>query len=366
MKETIQSLFLPPVFAVHAIDKVRLFFQRLSRKLLPPGLTVFEMVQQFVVSKAISAAAELDIADALQDGPKDIQQLAKITKTHPDSLYRVMRLLAGYNIFKEKPHKTFCNTSFSKAMAEGPGSVKNMIIAHSYERMWNILGEMKYSIQTGKCASKKLYDTYGFDFLTDNPAHDTVFNMAMSETSGLSAAALLAAYDFSGYDTVVDVGGGRGYLLCLIAQKHRHLKGVVFDQPHVVKGVPETCERFGVCARIQGIGGNFFKSVPAGGDAYILKNVLHDWDDEACMQICRNIHAVMRPTNRLLVLECIVEGDDRPSMGKLMDVMLLLLTEGGRERTRGEFSRILDMSGFRIQKIVPSVAPFSVIEAVKK
>ena len=186
----------------------------------------------------------------------------------------------------------------------------------------------------------------------------------MTNTSDISSAAIVSAYDFSGIKKLVDIGGGEGYLLSVILTKYPGMNGIVMDFPHVVEAATENFKNFGIENRAEAIPGDFFETIPAGADAYIMKNILHAFDDPTCIRILQKIKAVMEPGARLLIVDTVIRPDNKPSFGKIFDLQMLIATTSGKERTKDEFDILLRQSGFKLKRVVDTVSPFSIVEAV--
>lgn len=326
-----------------------------------PFVSLARMVNGFRVSQAIHVAAVLGIADLLKDGARKCDDLAKATDTHPEGLYRLLRALAAVGVFNEGSNRDFSLTPLSESLrsdAEEPARGWAVLIGQEY--FWNTWGHLLKGIQTGKNVFPQLYGTDVWSYRADRPELNAIFNDAMSTNARALSQRLVAAYDFSQHTVIVDVGGGRGTLLADILAANPGVRGIVFDQPHVVSD--EDLKAAGVVDRCEVVGGSFFESVPEGGDAYILKSIIHDWTDEDSVAILKVCRAAMAQGAKLLVIEQVVSGPNEGPVTKLSDLNMLVLP-GGRERTEEEFRRLYEASGFRLVRIVP-LAPdgYCVIE----
>jgi len=357
---------IPPVWFISVINSYRLFLKKLYFRFVPPNMAVFEKSQGFWIAKAISVACELNLAEIIDQQEMTIEEIAKKSGTEPTALYRLMRALASEGIFMESHPKVFKNNNFSNALQESPGNLKNMIMHQANETNWELVNELKNSVESGANIANKKFGTDIFSHLKNHPEKNELYNKAMSETSGLSSAAIVSTYSFSGIETLVDFGGGEGTLLCTILQKHKNLKGILFDLPHVVKSAEEVAERLYVDDRFRVIPGNFFESTFPSADAYLLKNILHAFDDETSIKLLRSIHKVLNDNGKLLVIEAVIREDNKPSFGKLFDLQMLIGTEKGRERNADEFQEIFQKSGFNINRIVKTVSPFCIVEGEKE
>jgi hypothetical protein len=366
MKDEVRIPRFPPAQVVKFIDWIKNFLLKTARRMVPSNMAVFELSQSVWIARAIGVAVELELADVLSEGPKTITELADRTKTNPENLYRLLRALASYGIFREKPNRTFQLTPLARGLKEGKGSMKNLIAHQQNPVNWQMIGEMNYCIKTGKDVAMKILGTDIFEHLKKYPEKNRLYNLAMTETSEIASATVLSAYNFSRQKKLVDVGGGHGYLLSIILYEYPKLEGILFDFPHVVEGAKKTIEKLGVEDRVTVMSGDFFKSVPEGADTYILKSIIHAFDDNKCVALLKNIHQAMMDAGKLLIVEVVIREDNAPSFGKIFDLQMLIGASGGKERMRGEFEDILSRSGFALKRIIPTVSHFSIIEAVKQ
>jgi hypothetical protein len=219
------------------------------------------------------------------------------------------------------------------------------------------------AIRTGRAVIPELRGKPAFEYLAGEPELGEIFNQAMTSGSELSMPSVIAAYDFSPYTTIVDVGGGHGRLLAAVLAATPRAKGILFDQPHVAAGAPPLLVEYGVAERIRVAEGSFFDDVPEGGDAYVLKSVIHDWSDDDAERILRNVRTAAGVGKHVLLVECVIPGHDREFVGKWMDLEMLVAVDA-RERTAAEYQRLLERAGFRLTRVVPTASPFSVVEAV--
>ncbi len=356
---------VPPLFVIRATGAVRNFLMGLGRRMFPADVVMMEYASSFWVAKAIGVATELDIAEHLKEKPLHIDELAALTNTHSDSLLRLMRVLSGNGIFKNKGNSVFSNNKLSAALSEEQHSMKYFIRHHLGENNWMFVGELEECVKTGQNAIKQLTGQEPFDFLKDHPEKSVLFNRAMTDSNELSLPLFLAAYNFGKYKHIIDIGGGQGYMLSAIAAKYPQVKCTVFDLPYVVPQAKENFKRFDVEQQCQFVEGDFFTTIPSGGDLYIMKNILHDWDDAASVTILKNIHQSMPANAHLLIIDSLIEDDNSSSFGKILDLQMLIGTSGGRERTRDEFDHIFGDAGFRLLRTIDTATPFSFIEAVK-
>lgn len=324
-----------------------------------------QMITGYWISQAIYAAARFGIADLLKDGPRTAEELASATSTNPDALYRLLRALASVGIFAEGPPGHFSVTPLAELLqSDVPGSKRALALMSGDEqfRAWSEIG---YSIQTGKTAFDKVFGKPIFDYLSEHAEKARIFDAAMVGIHGRESAAILDGYDFSGIGVLADIGGGNGSQITAVLQRHTAMKGILFDLPHVIQRAKERIETAGIANRCQLFGGSFFDSVPAGADAYLLRHIIHDWDDEKSLTILRNCHQAMSPAGKLLVIESVIPPGNEPFGGKFLDLVMLLIP-GGKERTEDEYRTLFGKSGFELTRVVPTGTEVSIIEAVRR
>jgi hypothetical protein len=330
---------------------------------LPPHLQLIQMGVASWVSAIVYAGAKLGIADHLAAGPKSAAELAPTTGTHAPSLHRLMRTLAGLGILTERDGQRFALTPLGEALKTGaPGSARSTLLAFCGPAFWHSWEETIYSLQTGLTGFEKAFGMPFFAYLAQHPEDASHFSEAMVGFHGPEPPAVADAYDFSGIGTVVDVGGATGNMLAAILTKHPAPRGVLFDRPHVVADAPALLEAHGVADRVTIESGDFFERVPAGGDAYLLSHIIHDWSEEQCLAILGHCRSVMKPSGRLLIVETVLPAGDTPHQGKVQD-MVMLVFPGGQERTETEYASLLKKAGFRLNRVVPTASVASVVEA---
>lgn len=352
----------PPLFFVRITEKLRNFFLRLNRKFTHPNVVAWEMIHNFWLASAIGVAAELGIADLLKNGPKSIHELALMTGTHEESLYRIMRVLASQQIFREIKDKHFRLTPLARSLLED--QVKYLIAVHLTKKQFHLFGELLTCVKTGKNASEPLAGSLLFEHIGKDERRNEWYNKAMTNATMMQASAILSAYSFKRFRKVIDIGGGQGLLLAAILRQSENSRGVVFDLPQSTSQTRSILEKYSVEDRTEIIEGNFFEKIPEGGDLYILKSVLHSWDDESSRKILSNVYEAMTLESRLLIIESVLDEGNEPSFGKMTDI-LMMVAMGGKERTKSEYEALLHRTGFRIRKIHPTISPHSLIEAVK-
>ena len=331
---------------------------------LPPHAQLIQMGAASWISAVVYAAAKLGIADHLAAGPRSAVELADATRTHAPSLHRLMRTLAGLGILTERDAQRFALTRLGEALkSDAPGSARATLIAFCGPAFWHSWEEILYSLQTGKTGFEKAFGMPVFDYLSQHPEEASYFSEAMVGFHGAEPPAVARAYDFSGTKTIVDVGGATGNMLAAILSHHAAPRGVLFDRPHVVRDASALLRARGVDERVTIEPGDFFESVPAGGDVYLLSHIIHDWNEEQCLTILGHCRNVIQPDGRLLIIETVLPTGDTPHQGKVQD-MVMLVVPGGQERTEAEYASLLGKAGFRLGRVVPTESVVSVVEAL--
>lgn len=323
----------------------------------------------YMASAALQVALKLSIADRLADGPRHVSELAREAGVTEDGLYRILRALASVGIFEEQPpaggtaSRTFALNLPARMLQPGPGSMHDMGVFITSPLHFRVYSELLHSVQTGQPAVQKVTGKPVFEFFPANPEYSELFNNAMTAFSAAVVPAVLEAYDFSGIAVLVDVAGGHGQLLTSILQKYQAMQGVLFDLDHVIAGAGPLLQAAGVGNRVRTVSGDFFKGVPAG-DAYIMKHIIHDWDDEQALVILRNIRTQLQAAadGRVILVESVLPADNAPNFGKLIDLEMMVMP-GGRERTEAEFRSLFERAGFSRMRVVPTQAPLWVVEA---
>lgn len=333
----------------------------------PPGAALSQLLRGSLVTQLIHVAAALGVADHLSAGPKSSQDLAKAVNANPEALYRVLRALASLGIFVETDPGTFSMTPLAEPLqSDVPGSLRASAILYGASWWWRACGELLHSVRTGQPAFDHVHAEALFSYLDSAKDAAAIFNDHQSNMTQQDAAAVVAAYDFAQYPTVVDVGGGHGVLGAAILKACPRTTVVVFDQPAVIATAPGHSPEGGD-GRLKYVAGDFFRAVPTGGHAYVLKDIVHDWGDQDVTKILRNCRLAMSQTAgveaKLLVVEKVIPPGNGPFPGKLTDITMLLVTNG-RERTANEYQALLAEAGFSLTRIVNTRSPASVIEAV--
>jgi hypothetical protein len=333
---------------------------------MPPEAILIQIQFGALMAQALSVAAELKIADLLSNGPKTVKELAAATGSHERSLYRVLRSLASTGVFREVADQVFTQTPQSEPLrSDAPISMRNGAIFMGAPWHWQVWGDLRYSVKTGQPAWGHQHGGEVFDFFAKNPEASEIFNNAMTDMSVSSAQPIVDAYDFSGIKTVADIGGGHGYFLAQILKANPNVQGILYDMQHVIEGASTILAEEGVAERTTTIAGSFFDSVPAGADVYVMKHIIHDWDDERCVKILSNIREAMSSDGRVLTCEVVVPEGNDPHFSKVMDLEMLV-SPGGVERTEAEYRELYAAAGLKLNRIIPTASAYSIIEGVKQ
>ena len=331
---------------------------------LPPPLVMMQLLFGKQLTYSLSGVARLGVADHMTGKPQPVEEIAAKAGAHAPSLYRVMRMLAGFGVFKEGPQRHFALTPVGGLLKTGvPGSLRYMAMMFGEEFSTRAYEHIAECLRSGGDGVTEAYGKPIWEVLAERPEQCETFQQAMTNSTSVAADAIVEAYDFSGIERLADVGGGHGLLLAAILRANAHVQGVLFDRPEVVEHVPE--QQFTGCeGRITTEAGSFFERVPDGCDAYLLKHIIHDWSDEHCRTILVLMREKLPKHGRVLVCEMVVSDEPGPTPAKLLDIEMLVMTVGGKERTPEEFRELFASSGLRLNRIVATDRPISVIEAV--
>lgn len=315
------------------------------------------------VSRGLYVATQLEIAEHLQCGPKSIEVLAELSSSNLDSLYRLLHMLAGFDVFKEISPRVFANTDASCLLIKtNPDTLRSLALFYG-EDIHKSWGELFSSIQTGTPAFELTFQQPVFNYFKDHPERATLFQTAMKEKSTAVIKSALSTYNFDQFECICDVGGGYGQLMQALLQRYPKLSGMIFELPEVIEKIKQ--QPLIENDRCQLSAGDFFISIPKGKDAYILKSVIHDWDDAKSEKILKNCYDAMHADSRLLIIEVIVQPSDQSIYANCMDVLMLAIT-GGKERSLASFQNMLENCGFVIQNVYPTATEFSILEVKKK
>lgn len=326
-----------------------------------PNRSLLELICGYWHTQAVYAVAQLRIADRLAAGPRTAEDLAAEAGVLPGPLYRLLRALASVGVFAEDERRCFRLTPMAEELIDRPGSKYAVALMNGVEhyRAW---GDFLHSLQTGTPAFDHVYGQPCFDYLASHPEAAKVFDAAMTGYHGHETQAMLDAYDFTGIGTLVDVGGGNGTVLTTALRKHPTLKGILYDLANVVERARPNIEAKDLGGRCRAVAGSFFEAVPSGGDAYLMRHIIHDWTDAQCRTILGHIRKVIPASGRLLVIEMVLKPGNEPDLAKFLDLNMLALP-GGQERTEAEYRALFASAGFTLTRIVPTPSPVSVLDA---
>ena len=335
-------------------------------KKISGAMTFMNLTAGKWVSQAIAVAAELGIADLLKKGTKTAAQIARSASASEDGVYRLLRALGSVGLFAETGNRTFRLTRLGKLLcADSPQALGAYARFVGHESTWRPWGELGHSVRTGEPAFDRVFAMPIFEYFGKMPEAAAVFDAAMTSISTWESKAVVSSYDFPGIGTLVDVAGGHGLMIKTILKANRKMRGILFDLPHVTAGAARLLRSGGVANRCEIISGDFFTSVPEGADAYIMKHIIHDWDDQRAIQILRNCRSAMRRGGKVLIVDPVIPSGNVAHFGKLLDLEMLTLTPRGRERTQAEFRDLLQRSGFKFRRVIPTETHLSLIEGVR-
>jgi hypothetical protein len=330
----------------------------------PPAQVLANMLAGAWLAQGLAVAAKLGIADLLDAAPQTPAEIATATVTDAVAMYRMLRALAGAGVLAEDASGRFHLTSLGGPLrSDAVDSIRAYAVMAGEQWVWRSVGALEYSVRTGLPAFDHVFGAPLFDYYARHPDAGKVSADGLRSVGRAQDAAVIAAYDFTSAGTVVDVGGGQGGLLAAILASNPRVGGILFDLPHVASMARKNLESTGLSARCRTEAGDFFRQVPPGGDVYLLRKVIHDWDDERARDILRTCRSAMTDGARLLLLEMVIPAGNTPAYGKLLD-LLMLVYAGGRERTELEYRNLLTSAGFSTTRIVPTASAVSIIEAI--
>lgn len=315
------------------------------------------------VAGAVACLAQLGIPDLVDSVPKSAEELASQIGADPQALYRLMRATASVGVLAEGPDGKFSQTPMSTVLrSNATPSLRSFAIMGGRE--WHARGwsQLEYCVRTGKQALEKIYGAHIFDFLKQHPAEGQIFHDAMTELSMIDGPAVAEAYDFEGIHSIVDVAGGHGFLLATILERNPHVRGMLYEVPHVVEGAANGPLK-PLMERCTLASGDMFSSVPAGADAYVMKHIIHDWPDDLCIQLLKACRKGVNSGGRLLVIDSVIQPGNDFSSGKFLDLQMLIFP-GGCERTEKQFRDLLAAAGWQLRRIIPTAAADSIVEGV--
>lgn len=329
----------------------------------PPHVGILQIMNGVQVGGAVACLAQLGIPDLVEGAPKSAVELAKQIGADPQTLYRLMRATACIGVLAEGPDGKFSQTPMSAVLrSDATPSLRSFAIMSGRE--WHSRGwsHLEYCVRTGKQALETIYGAHVFDYLKQNPTEGKIFNDAMTELSMIDGPAVTEAYDFEGIHSVVDVAGGHGFLLATILERNPHLRGTLFEAPHVVEGAASGPLK-PVLDRCTFASGDMFTSVPAGADAYLMKHIIHDWPDDLCIQLLKACRKGVNANGKLLVVDAVIEPGNEFSPAKFLDLQMLIFPSGC-ERSEKQFRELFVAAGWQLRRIIPTAAADSIVEGV--
>jgi O-methyltransferase domain/Dimerisation domain len=324
---------------------------------------LMRLVNGYQISQAVHVAASLGVADHLHDTACSIEELASLTASHPGALYRLLRALASVGVLHEGENKTFSLTEMGECLrSDAPMPVGAWAVHIGRPYIWQSWGHLLHSVRTGEVGFEDLYKQSAWDFQAANPEENAIFNRAMTASSQSVVQATLDAYDFGQFRHIADIGGGQGQLLSGILSAYPHVRGTLFDQPHVVTRAKDVLARYGLSERCTIVSGSFFETIPVDADAYLLKSIVHDWDDEKAIAILKVCRRAAGTDAKLLLVERVIEQPNKGALNKFSDLNMLV-NLGGRERTPQEYSDLCQSAGFTVRRIIQAGMLYAIVEA---
>ena len=354
---------VPPARIVHAANFVRNKLHNLSRRMAPAPVQVLEIAGGFIDSQVVYASTKLGIPDSLASGPRTAADLAKDVDANPDAVHRLLRAAATIGLFSLDSGGRFGLTSLSETLrSDAEPSMRPVVLMLGDPSYWGPWAELTYSVRTGKQGAEKVFGKPMWEYMADNAEFDAVFNNAMTALTTLDWPTVAAVYDFTPFDTIVDIGGGHGQLLKLILDSAPDSTGILFEQESVIEQAAEFLGECGSLPRCTLECGSFFDTVPLGADLYVMRRVIHDWDDEDAIAILSTIRRSIPDHGTLLIIESVVPQDNSPHFAKMLDLDMLIFA-GGRERNEAQFRALLNRGGFEVSRVIPTISTLSLIEA---
>lgn len=337
-----------------------------SSKGQEPAEVLVQFASGYIAAAALYAVTKLGIPELLEQGPKSAESLAREAGGNEDAIYRVLRALSSIGVFNEVTARTFTLTPVGQLLRAGAqGSLREMILWWDDPLHFQTYAEMAHALRTGETVVEKVFGESCFDYLAKNKEVSEHFNGAMTNFSAITVPAVLEAYDFSWLNggTLVDIAGGHGFLLTEVLRKYPQVKGKLFDLDHVLAGAGSRIDAAGLGGRCELVSGDFFQSVPQG-NGYIMKHIIHDWNDDKALMILKNIHRAAIGRARIVAVDAVLAPGNEPHVAKWLDMEMLMLP-GGRERMQDEFGKLFEKAGFRLTRMIPTKSPVCVIEGEK-
>jgi O-methyltransferase domain/Dimerisation domain len=330
---------------------------------LPPPAAIFQLVSGMWAAQAVATAAKLGIPDLLAHEPKTAEEVANAVGADASAVYRLLRGIASVNVLTAESDGRFALTPLGDCLrSDAPQSMRSLIIAEMSPGHWQPWADLEHAVRTGQPSAPKALGMEIWEYYKQNPVEGFHFAQAMSGMSHMATDAVLASYAFTGAHTVVDVGGSHGAFVAAVLQHEKSARGILFDLDEVIDGAGATLEAIGIADRVERVAGDFFESVPAGGDVYLLKHILHDWNDDECITILKNVRTAMTPDARVVVVEMLITDQGPPSPAPLLDLNMLVMVTG-KERTADEFGALFAKAGLKLSSVTPTHSPVAVIEA---
>ena len=354
----------PPRGAVRGLLALRKALLRAADAVVPAQLAVFDRVTAVAGSHVVTELARLKVADLVEARPLTASELATKTETDPGAMLRTMRGAVSMGFFQRDSERRYSNNRLSSALRSSETydvrSFAEYFGSRSNLAAWNDFPE---TLRTGRNAFERVHGKSIWDWFDEHPHERQTFADSMMAMTLADAPGIATTYPFAEIHRLCDVGGGRGTLLSEILVRHPHLRATLCDNAGVLEAARELLTKRGVIQRVDLVAGSFFEGVPRGSDAYVMKHILHDWDDERCIAIMRNCRAVMEPGNRLLVVEALVE-DDTEDYGALADLHMMIVCCDGRERGRADFEKLFEAAGFRLARVLEAPTPVAILEGI--
>jgi hypothetical protein len=330
---------------------------------LPPPMQMMKLFMGSWVAQAVGAAARLGVADHMANGMVTAEELAKKTNASVDGLHRLLRALASIGVFTMEGNKFGLNPLGETLRSGVPGSMRNIAIAETDLAHWLTWGRFTDAVKEGRGMAREALGMDPWDYYGKHAEDGVMFSRAMADISGIAIQPVLAGYDFSSVETIVDVGGAHGALLCAILAKNPKAKGIIIDLPPVAASAKGAIEAAGMSGRVEIVAGDFFKAVPKGADLYLLKHIIHDWDDAHAVDILKTVRAAMKPMSKVIVVEMALPRDAAPTPAHLMDLNMLVMLSG-RERTNEEYAALFEKAGLKASRFIATPSPIGIVEAM--
>ncbi len=332
---------------------------------MPPPIQMMMIMMGHWVGQTAAALAELEVPDHLGDGKKSADEVAKLAGANADAMNRLMRGAASVGILTEVEPRVYANTPLSSTLRKGtPGSLRDLVVAELAPCHWLPWGKLAETVKTGKSHATEALGMSVWEYYAKNAGEGACFARGMSNLSAIAAAEVLPSYDFTPFARIVDVGGSEGVMLAGALRAAPNAKGVLFDRPEVIERGLGAVNAHGLGSRLEAVSGDFLRSVPDGADCYILKSIVHDWDDAHCTQILKNVAKAAKPGAKVLVVEMVVPERVTPSPVHLMDLNMMVMLDG-KERSENEFKTLFASAGLKYERMIPSPGLFAILEATR-